>query len=383
MLVCLVMAGLLIFPSCLWADAQPKEDTLKVEFSEIGPLVEIHNLAVDEAKDGVEDAEEARKDGIKAIDAAIDGLNKLGLALLNTPSNPEDPASPPIPPAAYDNVQNQILYALLDGQKQSLLQQRSSLIAIDVDKLEIQRDMAIDTITSSLETVYITYNSLGRQLELLNAQKELADAQVAALELQEDLGMVTAVVVNKTKNEIKTLENSIKQLERTRQTLKEQFNLALSYEFDEPLEIGEVPQVMRSKIVTTDVERDYKNAWENSYEVLLNEDESSKREADVLRKFRQGFYNAYQTMRDKQDVLELENAKLALAEKDYEIAQRKHEVGIISDLQLATEKNNYLSQQIKVELTKDEVFQAYHAYEWANRGLIVSTGSSASGGPSF
>jgi hypothetical protein len=64
-----------------------------------------------------------------------------------------------------------------------------------------------------------------------------------------------------------------------------------------------------------DVESDYKKAWEDSYEVLLNEDEDSEREAEALRKFRHGFYTAYQTMRDKQDDLELKQAKLKIDPK--------------------------------------------------------------------
>ncbi|ADY57263.1 hypothetical protein Sgly_2994 [Syntrophobotulus glycolicus DSM 8271] len=368
---CLALAGLLVFPSCLWADAKNEEDILKVEFSEIGPLVEIHNLTANEAADSIEDSEEAKQDGLNAIDNAILQLDLLSSTLILTDFTLYPNATP---------THDDILYALLTGQKQSLNQQRRSLSVIDVDKLEIQRDMAIDIVTSSLETVYISYNSLGRQLELLNVQKDLADAQLSALVKQQDLGMVAEVVVNKTKNEIRALENSIKQLERSRQTLKEQFNLTLSYEFDRPLEIGEVPGVMRSLIVTTDVEYDYKHAWEDSYNVVLNEDEDSETEADAIRNFRHGFYSAYQTMLDKQDTLELENTKLKTVETDYEIAKQKHILGMISDLQFKTEENGYYNQKIVVKLAEDTVYQAYRNYEWAKRGLIVSSPSSSATG---
>jgi outer membrane protein TolC len=230
----LVLVGLLAFPSFLWADVQAKDEVRTIEFSEIGPLVEIRNLTVEEATDGVEDAEDSKHDGLRAIDSMIDGLRALEVTL----TTPDSAASPV---GAYDSLQSQVIVALLQAQMQNLVQQRSSLTSVDVDKLEFQRDMAIDTITSGLETVYVTYNSLGRQLELLNAQKKLANAQLAALKTQVDLGMVTEVVLNKTENEIRTLEKSIQDLQRTRQTLKEQFNLALSYEFDDPFELGDVP----------------------------------------------------------------------------------------------------------------------------------------------
>mgnify|MGYP000887916010 CR=1 FL=1 len=372
LIFCLLLVGSLVFPSCLWADAQSEKDTLNVEFSEIGPLVQTFNLTAKEAKDGVEDAEKAIDNGIDAINAAIDSLNLLIQSALQ--SGNLVPTPNPLAPPTHDDL----IYILLKAQLQSLYQQRDSLLGTDIDKLETQADMVVDTITSSLETIYISYNSLGRQLDLLKAQKKLAETQLSALEVQTELGMTTAIMLKKTENEIWSLDNSIQQLERTRQTLKEQFNLALSREFDDPLEIGEVPRVMRSKIVTADVEHDYNRAWEHSYEVILNEDEDAEREGDALRKFRHGFYSAYQDMRDKQEALELENARLKTSEQDYEIAKLKHDLGLISDLSLKTEENNFLSQKIKVELAKDAVFQAYNAYEWAKRGLIVSGGASAS-----
>ena len=376
LIFCLLLVGLLAFPNCLWADARSEEDIMKVEFSEIGPLVQIYNLTAKEAIDGVEDAEEAQDDALRAINAAIDSLNFLIQGALKSGSlqPPTDFVANPMAPVTQDDL----FYTLLNAQLQSLNQQKRSLLNTDLDKLETQADMVVDTITSSLETIYISYNSLGRQLDLLKAQKQLAETQMSALEVQTELGMTTAIMLKKTENEIWSLDNSIQQLERTRQTLKEQFNLALSREFDDPLEIGEVPRVMRSKIVTADVEHDYNRAWEHSYEVILNEDEDAEREGDALRKFRHGFYSAYQDMRDKQEALELENARLKTSEQDYEIAKLKHDLGLISDLSLKTEENNFLSQKIKVELAKDAVFQAYNAYEWAKRGLIVSGGASAS-----
>lgn len=376
LIFCLLLVGLLAFPNCLWADTKTKKDIMKVEFSEIGPLVQIFNLTAKEAIDGVEDAEEAQDDALRAINAAIDSLNFLILRAQESGSlaPPTDFVANPMAPVTQDDL----FYTLLNAQLQSLNQQKRSLLNTDLDKLETQSDMVVDTITSSLETIYISYNSLGRQLDLLKAQKKLANTQLSVLEVQTELGMTTAILLKKTENEIWSLDNSIQQLERTQQTLKEQFNLALSREFDDPLEIGEVPRAMRSKIVTTDVEHDYNRAWEHSYEVILNEDEDAEREGDALRKFRHGFYSAYQDMRDKQEALELENARLKTSEQDYEIAKLKYDLGLISDLSLKTEENNFLSQKIKVELAKDAVFQAYNAYEWAKRGLIVSGGASSS-----
>jgi hypothetical protein len=97
MFTCLVLAGLLVFPAHLWADTKSEDDAdekdiLKVEFSEIGPLVEIRNVDVGVAVDSVEDAEEARGDGISAIDAQISSLNNLINSLaLPDPAPGSDP----------------------------------------------------------------------------------------------------------------------------------------------------------------------------------------------------------------------------------------------------------------------------------------------------
>jgi len=366
-----------------------KDEVLKVEFAEIGPLVQIRNLTIDELKDAVEEAEDI---DLSAIDNAIDKLNELKTSLeaITPPlpgtggsGGPADPGDP-VPPISVDDMQNWSLIGLLDAQIAALNQQRKSAMSIDVDKLELQLDMTIDTLTSAMEGMFISYNSLGRQLELLKNQKELAESQLKALELQRNLGLITDLVLEKTKNEIAALDKSLKDLERARETIKEQFNLMLSYEFDKPLEFGEVPRVMRSDITRIDVDDDYEDSWEDSYEVMLAEDESNKRYYDTVRKFRQGFYAAYNNLLDKQAALELEENKLSTAQKSFELAELKYKLGMLSELQYKTEKNSYLSQQIAVELAKDAVFQAYRNYEWAKRGLIVSsTGTSNQAAPTM
>jgi len=193
LIFCLLLVGLLAFPNCLWADARSEEDIMKVEFSEIGPLVQIYNLTAKEAIDGVEDAEEAQDDALRAINAAIDSLNFLIQGALKSGSlqPPTDFVANPMAPVTQDDL----FYTLLNAQLQSLNQQKRSLLNTDLDKLETQADMVVDTITSSLETIYISYNSLGRQLDLLKAQKQLAETQMSALELQTELGMVTAIML--------------------------------------------------------------------------------------------------------------------------------------------------------------------------------------------
>ena len=386
-----VLVILLALPMTVMAKTEDnnKDEVLKVEFAEIGPLVQIRNLTIDELKDAVEEAEDI---DLSAIDNAIDKLNELKTSLeaITPPlpgtggsGGPADPGDP-VPPISVDDMQNWSLIGLLDAQIAALNQQRKSAMSIDVDKLELQLDMTIDTLTSAMEGMFISYNSLGRQLELLKNQKELAESQLKALELQRNLGLITDLVLEKTRNEIAALDKSLKDLERARETIKEQFNLMLSYEFDKPLEFGEVPQVVQSDIESIDVDDDFEDSWEDSYEVMLAEDESDERYYDTIRKFRQGFYAAYNTLQDKQAALELEENKLSTAKKNFELAELKYKLGMLSELQYKTEKNSYLSQQIAVELAKDAVFQAYRNYEWAKRGLIVSsTGTSNSAAPTM
>jgi len=403
MILSMVLVILLAFPMGVMAKTEDKKDKdklLKVEFSEIGPLVQLRNLTVEELEEAIEDAEDLDLSDFDKMIAKLDELKKSlegmtpalpgagGGAGSGDPGGGDpgsgDPGSgdpgggePSLPPISeVDIAQNLGLIGLLEAQISALRQQRSAM-KIDIEKLELQLDMTIDTITSAMEGMFISYNSLGRQLELLENQKELADSQLKVLKLQEELGLVTELTLEKTKNEIADLTKSINDLTRARETIKEQFNLMLSYEFDKPLELGGVPRVVRPDVVRIDVEDDYEDAWEDSYEVLLNDDRKSKREGDAIRKFRQGFYAAYNTLQDKQAALELEEDKLRTAKKSWELAELKYSLGMLSELQYKTEKNSYLSQQITVELAKDAVFQAYRNYEWAKRGLIVSSTSTS------
>jgi len=346
---------LLVLPFNLMADSKPL--VTSIEFSEIDPLMEIRNLTVEMAEDGYEDAEDGVQNQLQAINKAIADLDAIGFA-------PADPLAP----LPYESA----IGALLATQRASLVAQRKALLDTDLEEAELQMKMAIDSVTWGTELLYITYNNLALQVEQLIASKKLTEKQIAALKVQEELGMVTELAVEKAENELSGLADSITQLEHSRDRIKQQINIALFQGFDTDIEIGDVPRVLAPQITSIDVDSDYDDAWEESYDVLLNEDESAKEEDEILRKFEKSFYNSYETLMEKMATLEIEEDKMKVAQKSYNIAELKHTLGMISDLQFETEKN---TQKTAVKLAEDAQFQAYRVYEWAKEGLIVSAGS--------
>lgn len=355
---------LLLIPLNTLADSKPH--VTSIEFSEIEPLMEIRNLNVELAEDGYEDAEENIEDQLRAINQAISDLDAIGF--VPTPTDPLDPTTIP--------DSDKALAYLLGVQRMSLVSQRSALLDTDLEEAELQMKKAVDSVTWGTELLYMTYNNLALQVDQLVATKDLTEQQIGALKVQEKLGMVTELAVEKAENELNGLENSILQLEHSRDRIKQQINIALFQDFDTEIEIGDVPRVLAPQITSIDVDSDYEDAWEESYDVLLNEDESAKEEDEILRKFEKSFYNSYETLIEKYDALEIEEDKLKIAEKSYNIAVLKNTLGMISGLQLETEKNTYEKQQNAVKLAEDAQFQAYRIYEWAKEGLIVSAGGS-------
>lgn len=267
---------------------------------------------------------------------------------------------------------------LLNAQHASLLSQRSSIAATNLTDVGLQTEQGNYTIVWNMEKLFIKYNTLSHQLEDMLAKKPLLEKQLEAAKLQKELGMATETAVISAESQLSELESGIQQLEEAREAIKQTFNVNLAQEYDTDLKICGVPSVTREMIEAINVDEDYKEAIKKSYDVRLKDDDKDK-ENDARRQFKNSFYRAYQTILDKQKALEAAKLKMAVEENNLKTAEIKFELGMISALQYEAEKSSYASQKAALEEAEDALFQAYREYQWAKRGLIVSTDSSASG----
>lgn len=330
--------------------------TTSLKFNEVESQMLEKNSVIQNNYDTLNDAVDAKDGGITAMDALLTQWSAV-----NTAYGSGDAGSP---------KDNAAITYLLNAQKTSLDQQKSTFANMDNNKTALNIQKANYTLIWNMEMLFISYNAISSQLDDLQIKKSLADRQLQIVKLQQDLGMVTGQTVIDAENSVLELESNIQKLTESKKAITQQFNVNLNQDYNTELVLSDVPDVTDEQLTAINVDSDYLFAKDKSYDIQIDSSSDSSK-----RIFRNNFYRTYQTILDKKKALDVEQKKMTAVENKLKIAQLKYDLGSISLLQLELEKNSYLSQKSITKIAKDTLAQAYRQYEWAKRGLIVSSGS--------
>lgn len=87
------------------------------------------------------------------------------------------------------------------------------------------------------------------------------------------------------------------------------------------------------------------------------------------------FQSLYKALAPAQAALSAKESALAYEEQVYAVAERKHELGNLSDNALLDAKNTLNTAKRDVTAAEMELYTAYHSYEQAvKQGLVSSAG---------
>lgn len=240
----------------------------------------------------------------------------------------------------------------------------------DLFKAAIGTEMGNYLVVWAAESMFVSFNTLSQSIEDMQAKKVLLEKQLEAAKVQERLGMITANARIDTEKAFQEMELGLDQLQKSRQSIKENMNTMLGQEYNHAVVIKDVPDVSKETILTIDPDKDYLTASSMAYKV--KQEFKEQRKEDEKRKFKSSFYRAYQNVLDKQNSLELESKKMEISANNHKTCLLKYDLGMMSSLQYQAQYSSYLTQKMAVEKAKDELFKAYRAYQWATRGLIVN-----------
>lgn len=340
--------------------AKNLEPVKSLSFDEVKPLMMTRCQTILENVEAYSDTADAQDTGEDQIDSLLNVWSSFDSSLDNYKAK-----------AGSDPDLEDVLTYLLNAQKQSLQAQKGSFASQNISDMGLQTEQGNYTIVWNMESLFIQYNDLERQLQDMQAQKPLIEKKLEIAKLQKELGLATDKTVLEAESQLDQMGAGIQQLEESKEMIKQTFNVNLAQPYDTELTIEEVPDVTEEQIQAIDVDADFEKAVKESYAVKLNDNEDDK-ENDAKRKFENSFYRAYQDILDKQKALEAEKANFAVAETNLKIAEAKYELGMLSSLQYDAEKNSFISKENALEKAKDNLFKAYRQYQWAKQGLIVS-----------
>lgn len=388
--------------------AQPVTDNekLKLEFEDIGKLVEEYNpnvrisrltaeqyeqsrLAVIDAKEDLSEVGKTYLESAKTtMVSAINDVNSSIVAMeaqLAALGNPAPPASLDEETLNYLNQNfvttrkflestlknlrstresltgqlNQIkaqLEQLDDGldDAEKSLQRNAEDLQEAVNSAKLGTEMAIKQLTWGAENAYIAYNKLNYEIAKLDEAIKMLELNLMAVKIRKDVGLASELQVIVTESNLKNLKNTRQQLIDSQKDLLNQINLLIGRKYDAEIEISGVPELEKSAVsqIAVNYDKDLETAMENCYSVKLQEIQCRLKEYGLSRAEEDDgadSNNYYQA----QKALYIEKNKLAEEKRQFENAFFQKYKDILSlERDIEIEKTLLESKRAEYENTK-------------------------------
>jgi outer membrane protein TolC len=199
-----------------------------------------------------------------------------------------------------------------------------------------------------------------------------------------ELGMGTYDSVLAAQNGVATLELTIRSLEGSLETLKRQIAVFVGMGADDPFRIKEFQGYAAEELDTVleglNKETDLVAARSNSYDLKLQtltasrgssnmEKANSYRKDDLRARFNIAFGQMYDDLFIKKAGIEQAASAYALKERDYEIAQKKYELGMLSSMELESAATALEKSGLELTARHLDFAVAVNRYEAMKNGV--------------
>ena len=214
----------------------------------------------------------------------------------------------------------------------------------------------------------------------------LAEAGVQTAERMAAAGMGTQSAVNSAKQGLSSAKAGLITLEANEVNLRQQLCTMLGWAYDASPEIPEIPAADMARVDAMNPEADIQTAVQNNWTLKYNRlSEETMKNGTVQKE------NLYRTMKAQEAEIAVSMTKLyntVLQERNnfynaqtaletergnYAEAERRHSLGMLSNMELMQKKNAFVSAEAKVRTSELTLLQAIETYEWAVKGNLTLT----------
>ena len=281
---------------------------------------------------------------------------------------------------------NQMDIMQISAQMEQL---QSAPVRGNVGRAVMQINHATRQITWGVESLFLGYHALLRQLEQTRESLHSLDRNIEILERRYAVGHITARSVQNVRNTRTQLEAAVISMENELVNLSGQMNLLLGRSFDAPVQVGALPTADRDFLSTVDKDRDVRLATMNNHliNIALSEMEeyrsqsgaSSQRSFAIaennhsseVRAVQQRHESLVRAIIDREVTLELAQEQLELLQQALEETERRFERGMVSRFDLEQAQTEVTLQEIRVSSADADLFSTIRRYQWLVRGLNI------------
>ena len=267
-----------------------------------------------------------------------------------------------------------------------------------------QLENAQDQVAMAGESLYIALTEMELNGQTLSRSITALDRTIKELNLRYDLGQISALTLEQTKAGRTSALSGQETLTMNIGTYKTQLEQMIGAELTGKIKLQGLPQVTGQQLAAMDLDKDLAAAKEASYTLFAaqrtlddaRDDFKDTAEANMystgkyqyvaaqhqwqaaqytynaaVQSFETSFRTLYLQVKDYQQVLQAAKTALATEQDNFAAAQKKHDLGNLSDNALADAKDKVSEAQDKVDGAAIDLFSAYNNYRWAvDHGIL-------------
>lgn len=267
-----------------------------------------------------------------------------------------------------------------------------------------QLENAQDQVAMAGESLYIALTEMELNGQGLSRSITALDRTIKELNLRYDLGQISALTLEQTKAGRTSALSGQETLTMNIGTYKTQLEQMIGAELTGKIKLQGLPQVTGQQLAAMDLDKDLAAAKEASYTLFAaqrtlddaRDDFKDTAEANMystgkyqyvaaqhqwqaaqytynaaVQSFETSFRTLYLQVKDYQQVLQASKTALTMEQDNFAAAQKKHDLGNLSDNALADAKDKVSEAQDKVDGAAIDLFSAYNNYLWAvDHGIL-------------
>ena len=267
-----------------------------------------------------------------------------------------------------------------------------------------QLENAQDQVAMAGESLYIALTEMELNGQTLSRSITALDRTIKELNLRYDLGQISALTLEQTKAGRTSALSGQETLTMNICTYKTQLEQMIGAELTGKIKLQGLPQVTGQQLAAMDLDKDLAAAKEASYTLFAAQrtlddarDDFKDTAEDYMyntgkyqyvttqhqwqaaqytynaavQSFETSFRTLYLQVKDYQQVLQASKTALATEKDNFAAAQKKHDLGNLSDNALADAKDKVSEAQDKVDGAAIDLFSAYNNYRWAvDHGIL-------------
>ena len=302
------------------------------------------------------------------------------------------------------SIMSSNLESTYDSLKDTFDDIRDGKLQEDNEAVIRQLENAQDQVAMAGESLYIALTEMELNSQTLSRSITALDRTIKEMDLRYDLGQISALTLEQTKAGRTSALSGQETLTMNIGTYKTQLEQMIGAELTGKIKLQGLPQVTDQQLAAMDLDKDLAAAKEASYTLFAAQrtlddarDDFKDTAEDYMyntgkyqyvaaqhqwqaaqytynaavQSFETSFRTLYLQVKDYQQVLQASKTALATEKDNFAAAQKKHDLGNLSDNALADAQDKVSEAQDKVDGAAIDLFSAYNNYRWAvDHGIL-------------